>query len=483
MQLTDIKWPFDAVKPREVQLRALMHGYGKEGFAYFMRQRLGKTWTAYAEYVLLRQEKKVTWCIIICPNNLKEQWSDAIEQVDPFTPILAYNSQRKSVVEYFFTHNKTGGVFIINYESLKVVLDREGFNLIEKIDTTKTYIVADESTKIKDHAAKMTKAAHELAAACAYKRILTGKPSANSNGDMWAQLKFIDATSRNYYQHRAMFCIVGGFQGRTIVENINTERLKREMVPYSYIAEDKYIKGFEKIYEPIRRINLTGEQLAQYKSMEDDLVLELSSGTKITAPIALVKYLRLQQIGSGIGGDIDGIQHNIVPPDKNPRLRGLMDIIEGEIDHKAIISCRFKQSIFNIQNMLRDAGYKYITIMGGETDLEAKKRLFNEGDVDFVIGQEKSLAYGHTLCATDENPCDSVIFYENSFSLLDRSQTESRPEKMGRDKPISYYDFYASKMDRYMIETLRRKEDASMALMGYSREYGIRPDLNLGTEN
>jgi hypothetical protein len=53
--------------------------------------------------------------------------------------------------------------------------------------------------------------------------------------------------------------------------------------------------------------------------------------------------------------------------------------------------------------------------------------------------------------------------------------------------PISYYDMYASKMDRYIIETLRRKEDASMNIMGYARQYGFRPkqietdiDMDLG---
>jgi hypothetical protein len=46
---------------------------------------------------------------------------------------------------------------------------------------------------------------------------------------------------------------------------------------------------------------------------------------------------------------------------------------------------------------------------------------------------------------------------------------------MDREVTISYYDMYASKMDRYILETLRRKEDASMNIMGYAREYGFRP--------
>mgnify|MGYP006940457125 FL=1 len=68
-----------------------------------------------------------------------------------------------------------------------------------------------------------------------------------------------------------------------------------------------------------------------------------------------------------------------------------------------------------------------------------------------------------------------MIFYETDFSLINRAQCESRPEKMGRDKPISYYDFYASKMDKYIMENLLKKEEASLALMNYARANGMRP--------
>ena len=474
MQLQIDLWPFNGEVPREVQLRALAAGKNKEGFAYFMRQRLGKTWVAYAEYINLRSENKVDWCVIICPNSLKDQWVEAIEMVDQFTPILVYRANNKSKTDYFFFKNQTGGVFIINYESVKAFMSDKGW---EKINIFKTFIVADESTKIKDPTAKMTKACHEFASLCPYKRILTGKPTANSNADMWAQLKFINATNRNFYQHKYYFCVMGGYQGRTVVQNINTEILQAEIAPHCYIAEDKYIKGFEKIYEPIRRITLTEEQQKQYKQMEDELITEIANGVKITAPIALTKYLRLQQISSGIAGDPDGTQHNIISPVNNPRIIAIRDILDNDIDHKVVISCRFRLSIDNLQKLLIADGYKVSILIGNMgKEIEEQKKLFNEGENNILIGQEQVLAYGHTLCATDENPCDSIIFYENSFSLLNRAQVESRTEKLGREKPISYYDFYASKMDRYIIEALRRKEDAALALMGYPRSYGIRPD-------
>jgi len=454
-----------------------------------MRQRLGKTWTAFAEFSILRKQGKVDWFFVICPNSLKQQWHEQIELVNPYIPICVYGALNKKKTQQYFTINKRGGVFIINYESLQAFVD--AFVEDPKFSPQRVYLVADESTKIKDPSAKMTKAAHALAELCSCTRVLTGKPYANSNADLWAQLKFAKATQRNFYQHKHYYCTMGGYMGRQAVKNINTEVLKAEMAPFCYIAPDKYIKGFEKVYEPMRRVNLTGELERQYKQMEDDLVLALSSDVKITAPIALTRYLRLQQISSGVAGDIDGLQHNLVDPFSNPRIRVVREILDNEVDHKCIIVARFVLSIKNLKKVLEADGHKCAVLMGEShmremgLNITDEKKKFNEGDYDVLIGQIQTIAYGHTLTGTTpfmkDNPCDSVIFYENDFSLLNRSQCESRPEDADNPMPVSYYDLYASKMDRYMVGTLVKKEDSSLRLMGYARRHGVRPELSKET--
>lgn len=440
-----------------------------------MRQRLGKTLTAYAEFVNLRSDNHVNWFFVICPNSLKEQWKEAIEEVNLYETVFIYESSNKIKYEKFFSKKRTTGVIIINYESMQSFMDEKGWM---RLDPLRTYCAADESTRIKDPTTKAAKACLELAGMCAYTRVLTGKPTANSNADIWAQLKFINATQRNYYQHKYYFCIHGGFMGRTVVKNINTEILQKEMANFVYIAPDRYIKGFEKVYEPLRRVQLAANQLKQYKKMEDELVLSISEETEITAPIALVKYLRLQQISSGIAGDIDGKQHNLIDPFHNPRIRMVCDILENEVENKVIIACRFKQSIYNLTQVLTAHQHKVSVLTGNMTgeDIEIQKRKFNEGDANILIAQLQVLSFGHTLPGPDENPCDSMIFYENDFSLINRMQCESRPEKMERSGAISYYDFYASKLDKYIMSSLRKKEESALALMNYSRSSGLRPE-------
>lgn len=472
----NISWPLEGVAPRDVQLAALRAGYGKPGYAYFLRQRLGKTWLAYAEYKLLKEAGNVDWMFIICPNSIKKQWADAIEEVDICEPICVYSSQKKADTDYFFKKNKLGGVFIINYESVKSFYDDMGW---AKFNPLRTYLAADESTKLADPDARMTKAALEMAALCQYTRVLTGKPSKGTNSDLWAQLKFIGATHRNFFQHKHFFTVVGGFQGRQSLMNVNTELLKQEMDPFCFIADDKYVEGFKKVYEPLRKVTMLGEQFRMYEAMEKELLVEISGDLKMTAPIILVKYLRLQQISSGIGSakndELNEVGHfNLIPPENNPRIKAVKEILDCETGKKTIIVCRFKLSMQNLKQELEKDGHKVAIMQGGMgAKLDEQKRLFHEGDHDILLAQIQVLNFGHTLCGPDDSSCEDMIFYENNFSLIDRAQCESRPEKLGRQRPISYWDFYASQMDRMMVQTLVRKEDASMALMGYARERGI----------
>ncbi len=471
-------WPFEHKPARDVQIEALEAGNGKPGFCYFVRQRLGKTLIAYAEFCNLRKLNFVDWMFIICPNSLKEQWRDAIEEADIFESIFVYDSQNKKKIDKYFHAGRTGGVVIINYESMRSFLEQ---NLFDKIDTLRTYCVADESTKIKDPGGRASKACLEFAALCSYTRVLAGKPRANSNADLWAQLKFAKATSRNYHQHKYTFCVHGGYMGQQVIDDINTEMLQKEMAPYCYIAPDKYIKGFEKVYEPLRRVQLLPAQMKQYKKMEDDLVLAIGDDKEITAPIALVRYLRLQQISSGIAGDVDGEQHNLIDPFDNPRIRHVRDILDNEIDGKCIIVCRFRKSIDNLVEVLRVDGHRVTTIVGGMSthQVEANKALFNGVGADILVAQIQVLQFGHTLPGPDNFPCLDMIFYENDFSLINRSQCESRPESYERRKPISYWDFYCTKMDKYIMESLRKKEEGSMALMNYNRDKGFRPTMEV----
>ena len=60
------------------------------------------------------------------------------------------------------------------------------------LQTCRVGCILDESQKIKNPEAALTRTFHDVAAAFERRIIMTGTPAANRPYDMWAQIKFLD---------------------------------------------------------------------------------------------------------------------------------------------------------------------------------------------------------------------------------------------------------------------------------------------------
>ncbi|MGL4519586.1 MAG: SNF2-related protein, partial [Phocaeicola sp.] len=68
--------------------------------------------------------------------------------------------------------------------------DRIYLGLLDKI-TTDTFVVVDESLKIKNEGSKRTKRMLEIGGRCGYKLILNGTPLSKNVLDLWSQMEFL----------------------------------------------------------------------------------------------------------------------------------------------------------------------------------------------------------------------------------------------------------------------------------------------------
>jgi hypothetical protein len=466
-------WPF-ARQPRKVQIAALEKAMFNPGFAYFMRMRMGKTGTLLAEYENYRKTGDVDSLLVIVPNSLKAAWADAVREWGMNVDVLVYDADKKRHVKEWL--RKHAGVIILNYDSASTFFTQLWDARVE-FGKNGCMLALDESTAIKDPSSVRTKTILKYAPDFIYRRVLTGKPKANHNADLWAQLKLIGAHGgMSYYGFRNTFCQMGGWMGKVVVADMNNDYLHNIMDDKVFIAGDEYLTDIQhKVYMPLRQITMTEKQRQIYKRMERDLIADIED-KQVTAPIALTKYLRLRQITSGIYTDESGEQHNIMEPLDNPRIREVMDIL-AESEGKTLIVTTFKLSAANLMYAL--GKWKPAILEGGMSseDIREQTRRFNEDpECRVMIGNLQVLQFGHTLPGSDDDPCDSIIYYENDFSLINRAQSEARPEKLGRNLPIAIFDFYASKMDKLTVAALLRKEDAALALLGYARKHGVFGD-------
>jgi SNF2 family DNA or RNA helicase len=255
---------------------------------------------------------------------------------------------------------------------------------------------------------------------------------------------------------------MGGYMNYKVVGNKNKKQLIEKIARHSIqLAKEDCIELPEKIYEK-RILEMNKELSGQYESMRKNLMLEISEDESITAPIVLTKLLRLQQILSG--------QYLKA---ENEKLDTLWEIIEEVLQNKEkiIVWARFRASIDLIINLLEKKKVKYSLIHGDIKDRQTEIDKFQEGNVPVFIGQIRTGGMGITLTAGN-----TIIYYENTFSLEDRKQSEDRAHRIGQKKKCLYIDLvYKDTIDEGILEVIEKKQDIAHCLVNNFKkgEYGL----------
>lgn len=210
---------------------------------------------------------------------------------------------------------------------------------------------------------------------------------------------------------------------------------------------------------------------------------ELPDGDNaVIAALAITRLLRLQQIASGYLPTDDEDEPLYVIPGKNRRLELLMDLIE-EAQHKVIVWARFRYDIDQIMEALAARGIpavRYDGAVGDDARAEAKARFQGERAVysngqmvgreavppedqaRVFVGNPAAGATGLTLTAAK-----TVVYYTNSFKLIDRLQSEDRAHRIGQKNEVLYVDLIAEEtVDEKVVEALRSKFNIASQITG-----------------
>jgi hypothetical protein len=180
---------------------------------------------------------------------------------------------------------------------------------VSKFCGSKTLLVLDESSAVKTHTSKQTKACFALRQMCGRVILINGTPITNSPGDMYSQgqimsTRILECKSFTYFRSR--YGVMGGFENREIVKWVRLDDLQRRFAPYVIRRLKKDCLDLpEKMPPVIRQTPLSEELWKIYKEMRDDLVTWITESKVATAQLAITKSLRLQQITSGFLGGVE----------------------------------------------------------------------------------------------------------------------------------------------------------------------------------
>jgi hypothetical protein len=387
-------------------------------------------------------------------------------------------------------------------------------------------VVGDETTMImKTPGAKRTKKMHAIGAqkTVVLKRILDGTPVAEGPLDLYAQYKFLDVgilgqpTFASFKTHYAEWEEQGDKahnqayerkykelkdagntdeQASVVAKNYaknvgatwlavktyrNMDELYRRMEQYSMrVLRSECFSLPPKIYQP-HRFELTKEQRRVHDELREKYRAELRTGEKVTAQMVLVRYLRLQQIGSNVwpatqtsvlcdnclgegcamcddlGAVVQTTAAKVIDPDCNPRLDALRE--ELRRGNPCIVWSRFTHDIEAVLGLAGELGIAAGRYDGKTSQVEKArvKAAFQKGDLDLMSAHPQSAGRGLPL-----HHARDLYYFSNTFSLGTRLQSEDRAEAAHKTVGTGIVDLIAvDTIDERILSAFRAKRKLS----------------------
>ena len=402
-----------------------------------------------AGYLYLQGEIKKL--LIVAPLSITRVWDEEFQKFADFDyqlRVLEGSTYKKQETLRNLFGNRLQ-VAVVNYESC--------WRMEKDIAEWKPdMIICDESSKIKNHQAKQSKALHRLGKVTKHNMILTGTPVTNNPMDFFSQYKFLDESifGSSYYSFRARYAVMGGYGNYQVIGYKNLQELTEKAHRIAFRITKKEALDLPEQVDVIRTIELEPSARAIYDKVEKESYAELEHGEIITSNI-LTKLLRFSQI---TGGFVKDDFNEFVEQVSEAKLEALKEIVEECIDanKKLVVFARFIPEIDEIIRMLKRLGVRYALIRGDVKDRASEVDKFqNDPEVKVFVGQLQTTGMGLTLTASD-----TAVFYSLSYNFADYEQAKARIHRIGQKNNCTYIHLIAKNtIDEKVMEALKSKKN------------------------
>lgn len=407
--------------------------------AAFVEMRLGKTLCTIRALKDIPGRK-----LIVCPKSVIPTWCEELEK-EGIQDYLWFSS------EFLKRHQWKGGMVydipewcIVNYEA-SMRLD----DLWKKLFN---HIIIDESVAIKNPKAKLTRFFLQNGFHNAERKILlSGNPAPNTPLEYFTQMQFLYGSwmnCDNYWQFRRRYFVsdLQGWQWWTRHSSKDVIRIELQKKCFFLSRKEVGVEN-KKVYSR-RVVEMPVALRKEYKRMEKEFVATLPTGEKLETKYILPRLLYLQEMASG---------HLVGHEMSDHKIKELVSLLEGELKgEQVLVWCRFTWEIEALQKALSVKGITHLAIHGkvSLTDRKKFQKEFNEKIVNVLVLQVQTSRFGLNLSSADQ-----AIYFSNSFSSDDRSQSEMRIELNGKTTPLLYLDIVCKdSIDEDILKALEKKQ-------------------------
>lgn len=474
------------IQPFSHQLNHLKDHVSEASWGLFWEQGTAKTKPIIDTAALLYEAGEIDALLVVAPPGVERNWkSDEIPKhlppdvgldtkVEVFLTAKKDTKAHKEKMKHLM-HHKGLAVMLISYNAFMTKLGKD--TVWKFLRHRQALYVLDESHNIKSPNAKRTKSIIASGKYAPYKRILTGTPIALGPFDLYSQIRFL---KDDFWKRRG---IGGSVEFRQFFgEWFTAEECKRELgydpgydKLLGYKNTDKLEKWLTEISDRVlkddvldlppklyskRYIDMTKEQWAVYNELKEEFLYDFGDGDIIDGELPIVRLLRFQQIACNYVPVGEGEPNRQIGK-TNPRLNAMEDL-RDQIGHQSIVWARFTHDVDQIMDLLGEDAVRYDGTVDDDQS-ERNKAAFQAGDKKWFVGTAQKGGPGLTL-----HNAKSMIYYSNSFRLIDRLQSEDRAHRAGMDdNPVDYIDIVAQgTVDERIVENLRGKKEIASEILG-----------------
>ena len=427
----------------------MAYAASRDHIALFMEMRLGKS------IVSIRWAAPFTGRrLVVAPLSTLRGWERELVQ-DGRAPIvwLTGCDAKTRVGRAAGTRD---GWFLINYEALRAW---KGAHYIPW-----STVILDESTRIRNSKALITKVLTRKFSDVPHRAILTGMPNPESPMDFFEQMRFIsdDGTFMrfsNFWAWRERLFLQIGYDWVPKTKMPGKipsarEAIKRAVHAESFVLSRKEAGiGSTKIYET-RTVPMDPAQRRAIKDIVKHFrydVLETKS--------AGVQFLWQQRVAGGFSPDRENPEWI-----SSRKVDELVTLLKTELKkEQVVIWFRFNEELGAAYHTLTESGISCVAITGASSPDRRNKR-----QLQFMAGKAQAMLIqiGVGRYGLDLSCADTAIYYSNSYENEARAQSEDRIIHVRKTTPVLYIDLVTEgSTDEDAVDVLREKHADAQTFM------------------
>ncbi len=443
------------------QLEAVSAVKDLEYAAIFHEQGLGKTKVAIDLIVYWLSHRLLDTALIVVKKGLLDNWQRELASHSQLVPRVLTNNRGGN----FYVFNSPARVMLAHYEAIRA--EKERMNLF--LRTRNVGVILDESTKIKNPDAALTKIFLDLAPLFTRRVIMSGTPVSNRPHDIWSQIKFLDDGASLgddfgiFKRSVNLSNDLAGVESRQKALEIQLQRIFHSISGFA-VRETKASAEISLPEKVVHSVVTEWEprQQEMYRQVRESLRAIIFRDGQLVADesdVVLKRLLRLVQVTSN--PNLIDASYQVDPG----KLETLLDLVSSIIreGEKCIVWTSFVENVEWLARILSRHNPQMVHgMLSTREQTDAIRTFLDDPSAKVFIATPGSAKEGLTLTVANH-----VVFYDRLFSLDDYLQAQDRIHRISQDRVCHVHNLIMQdSIDEWVEALLHSKQVAAQLAQG-----------------